>query len=197
MPSDPITREQTTLNVRWDGLVFDIRTSIRYHHRRVRFFDQWNATTNAVVLFSGSSAVMTMLTGWLSQSIAIVVFGGIVSIFSLIDLVVGTARMARIHETLYRQYIDLECEWTTVHDPTETDLSALESKKLRIEQGEPPPLITLVEMSWNDTARSMGSSYRVVGIRRRQKLLANFLSFEDSSHQRQDLGSTAPMTNLR
>ncbi|MBF0462817.1 MAG: hypothetical protein HQL87_15685 [Magnetococcales bacterium] len=187
MPSDPITREKTALDVRWDGLGFDIRTSVRYHQRRVRFFDRWNATTNAVVLFSGSSAVMTLLTEWLTQKAAIVVFGGIVSVFALIDLVVGTARMARIHEVLYRQYIDLECQWTAIHEPTEIAFSDLESAKLRLEQGEPPPLITLVELCWNDTARSMGSDYRIVGIKRLQKMLANFWSFEDPSHQRKDL----------
>lgn len=188
MPSDPNSREQSPLTDRWDALGFDMRTSVRYHQRRVHFFDRWNATTNAVVLFSGSSAVMTLLTESISQQVAVVIFGGLVSAFSLADLVVGTARMARLHEGLYRQFIDLECRWTAIHDPSEADFSALESEKLRIEQGEPPPMITLVEMCWNDTARSLGSSYRIVGIKGWQKVLANFLTLEDPTHKREDLG---------
>lgn len=189
MSSDPITREQTELDIRWDGFSFDVRTSVRYHQRRVRFFDRWNATTNAVVLLSGSSAVMTLLTDWFSQRMAIVVFGGIVSVFALVDLVVGTARMARLHETLYRQYIDLEYRWTAIHNPTEADFSGLECDKLRLEQGEPPPLITLVELCWNDTARSMKREYRVIGIKWFQRMLADFSSFEDSSHKVESLMS--------
>ncbi|MBF0340221.1 MAG: hypothetical protein HQL95_04580 [Magnetococcales bacterium] len=191
MPSDPVSREQHPLTVRWDGLGFGIRTSVRYHQRRVQFFDRWNATTNAVVLFSGSSAVMTLLTESISQKAAIVVFGGIVSAAALVDLVVGTARMARLHEALYRQFIDLERRWTAIHDPTEADFSELESEKLRIEQGEPPPLVTLVEMCWNETARSLGRNYRIVGIKGWQKVLANFWSFEDPAHKRENLDKVA------
>ena len=183
MPSDPITRERIPLDHRWDGFGFDIRTSIRYHQRRVSFFDKWNVLTNAVVVFSGSSAIITLLTNWGGQKLAIVIFGGIVSFFALLDLVVGTARMARTHEILYRQFIDLERQWTGIHDPEDNDLSKLEREKLLIEQGEPPPLRTLIELCWNDTAKSMGRKERIGGIKWWQRRLANFLSFEDPAHR--------------
>ncbi|MBF0135561.1 MAG: hypothetical protein HQL65_04920 [Magnetococcales bacterium] len=194
MPTEINTHEQSFLVERWDGFGFDLRTSVRYHQRRMMFFDRWNSVTNAVVLFSGSSAVINLLTESFSQKVAIIVFGGIVSIFALLDLVVGTARMARTHEILYRQYIDLECQWTAIHAPTMDELLKLQSDKLRLEQGEPPPLITLSELCWNDTARSMGRDWRIVGITRMQKLFANLWSFEDPSHQRKHLQGPASVS---
>lgn len=163
-----------------DAKMFGIRVNARYHQRRRMFFDRWNSVTSALVLISGSGAIINLVTKLFNSDVAVIVFGGTVTLISLVDLVVGTARMARIHEILFRQYVDLEMDLARV--TSKEQLVELDINFLRICADEPPPLNTLFQLCYNDISNALGREERIVDINFLQRVLSNFLSFESPKH---------------
>ncbi len=77
----------------------------------------------------------------------------IVTLFATLDLVVGTAASARLHDDLARRFIALEQELTQAGEPTEENLPVLLNKRLAIEADEPP---VLNSMCHNELVRAEG-----------------------------------------
>ena len=140
---------------RRDDLLFGVRRSIRYHARRRQFFDRWHMSTSAAGVIFGSAAMAALLT---KESGLAVLAALIVTALSAVDLVVGTARMARLHEDLGKRFLTIEED--LIGDPvTSNDLILAERARLRIEADEPPALRVLDTICHNDVLRSMGEEY--------------------------------------
>lgn len=158
----------------WFGLIFDVRRSVRYHMRRTRFFDHFHSFTNAIGVIAGSGAAVSVLTG---HSTLTIWMGLIVAISSAVDLVVGTGQMARLHNDLAKRFIQLEKEMIIENDPPgEERIKEFISRRLGIEEDEPPILRTLDRLCYNELKRSMGYSEKeMIKIPRIQKALAQFV----------------------
>lgn len=143
----------TDLSRRHNKLLFAVRRSIRYHARRRMFFERWHLVTSAVAVVFGSGTMMAVLTGMdkiVTASAALVV-----TVFAAIDLVVGYARRARLHEDLGSRFIELEKR--LISEKLNADmLSAAETDRLDIENSEPPIKRVLDSICHNDMLRSMG-----------------------------------------
>lgn len=139
------------------SLLFDVRRSARYHNRRRAFFDRLNLTSNAVSTIFGSAAVATALTqapnssGLVTASIA-----AVVSAVSAVNLVVGSARMARTHQDLAKRFIDLEAAMVKAPDETKEQLRQFTVERLRVEQEEPPVMRNLDTLCHNELLTAMG-----------------------------------------
>lgn len=138
--------------------LFGVRLSIRYHARRVMFYDRWNAlVTGASALFA-SAASVTLLTSvdpkWAALIAAVVAF------LQVADLVVGTSRLARTHDQIYRRFIELEKRINLLSpNATTQDILTITNERLSIEADEPPTLRNLTLMCRNELLRAEG--YRI------------------------------------
>ena len=138
------------------NLLFGVRRSIRYHSRRRSFYDRFNLFVNAFSLVMGSATVYGILKDQY-QEVAIIA-AMFVTIFSAINLVVGSSRQARLHHDLCKRFIDLEKEITSCKDRNEDNLALFTGERLDIEAEEPPILHVLNSICHNELARAMGYS---------------------------------------
>ena len=159
-------------------LLFGVRRSVRYHNRREMFFDRFHTITSAVNIIFGSATILSVL-GDLGK-VYPVVAASIVTVFSALDLVVGTAKMARMHNNLARRFIILEKEMITKKDFAEEDLQHFVGIRLDIEADEPPILKVLDSICHNELMRAMGyPKDKWVKIRWYQRMLAQFLDIRE------------------
>lgn len=135
-------------------LLFNVRRSVRYHNRRRRFFDRAHLFTSALSVIFSSAAIMTLLGEW--GKWWTVGAAAVVTVVSAIDLVVGNARMARLHEGLARRFIELEKRMAVKGTMTEEDIRKLSCLRLEIEKDEPPVLRVLDTLCYNELMRAMG-----------------------------------------
>ncbi|MFC1798760.1 hypothetical protein ACFLZL_03025 [Thermodesulfobacteriota bacterium] len=136
------------------NLLFGVRKSIRYHNRRRRFFDSISKFTSIIAALSGSATIITVLAK--AGNHWVISFATIVAIFSIIDLVVGTAESARNHNDFAKRFFDLEKSIITNKVYTDDILAELTSRRLDIEADEPPPLKVLDVICHNELVRALG-----------------------------------------
>lgn len=144
-------------------LLFGVRRSFRYHRRRQAFFDRCHTLTMAVVVLFGSATIAAfasaLVEGWpLWAKLAPSVLASVLGIF---DLVVGFSRKTWLYADLARQFGELEQQIINANASATDELSAaaladLTSRRLAIENHEPPTLQVLDTLCHNDLLRAMG-----------------------------------------
>ncbi len=141
----------------YDDLLFGVRRSVRYHDRRVSFYDRSHNLVLFLVLIGGSSAVVTFTAefaqGWPIWTSLLP--AALVSALAGLDLVIGSARKARKHDILKYRFIALEARMIAAGSLDETQPDWL-TERLMIESEEPPVLRVLDTICHNDLMRSMG-----------------------------------------
>ena len=161
-----------------DKVLFGVRRSVRYHNRRTRFFDQFSKATKFIAALSGTAAFASFMSAaptWLSFCLL-----GVVTVSSTLDLIVGSARSARLHSDLARRFFTLEKEIIGIADPTPDHVTAITAKRLDIEAEEPPPLKVLDCICHNELLRAMGyDPSEFVEISFLQRLTANFFDHRE------------------
>jgi hypothetical protein len=169
--------EHGDLPVRCHDLLFGVRRSIRYHIRRRRFFERWNLVTNALAVIFGSATIGGVVKGWDALAIAA---GATVTFFSAVNLVVGTVRMARLHEDLAKRFVDLEKDLVVAGEYDEQAYRSFCAKRLEAERDEPPVLRVLDSICHNELLRAMGyDRNQFVKIAWYQRLLAQFVDIRE------------------
>lgn len=159
------------------SLMFDIRRSVRYHNRRRSFFDRWGIITNAMSVIFGSATIYAVFQDNGLKLLA-VISAALVTLFSTVDLVVGTNKMGRLHSDLTRRFNELEREMTQAGDFNEAQLRTFISKRLEIEADEPPILRVLDSICHNELMRAMGhEKSELLKIGWLQRLLSQFFDF--------------------
>lgn len=135
-------------------ILFGVRRSIRYHAHRRRFFDRLHNTITFMVALFGTATMGTILAkvphGW-SIMTALSVTAA-----SMIDLVIGSTRVARQYDDLVRRFIALEKKIIISKDKTMDAITTFEADRLDIEADEPSALIILNMKCQNEMCRSMG-----------------------------------------
>jgi len=151
--ADTLT-EDSVLQKKLNALLFGVRRSVRYHNRRVRYYDRVNKAVTLLSALSGSATIASLLsdlgTEW---SIA---FATIVAVSSSINLVIGTAQQARLHNDLAKRFLELEKLIILTENPATESILTLTGKRLVIEADEPPPLLVLDSICHNELLRAMG-----------------------------------------
>ena len=115
-----------------------------------------------------------------------------VTLFSAIDLVVGTSKMARLHEFLARRFIDLEKKIISIPQEqfSANDFNQLTTERLDIEADEPPVKQVLDSLCQNELLRSMGyGREEFVHVAIYQRLFAQF--FDIMEHRIKKYGQPA------
>jgi len=161
----------------WEDLVWHMRRSIRYHMRRVRFYDLWHVWTNMIGIIFGSATALTILGG-LGPSYTVAA-SFVVSIAFMLDLFVGTARMSRQHQGLASKFIGLQAKAEVESDHQATILHRYRAEILLIEHDEPPVLRMLNDICHNEMVIAMGyPSKYLIHIPWMKRHLANIISFD-------------------
>lgn len=159
-------------------LLFGVRRSIRYHNRRRLFFDRLNKFATFFSALAGTATVASVLAK-LGQSWTLG-FALAVAVLSAVDLVVGTAKSARLHNDLSKRFIDLEKTINETGPKTDEALINLINMRLDIEKDEPPPLKILDSMCHNELLRALGyDSSNFVKIKWYQRLFSNFFDINE------------------
>ena len=160
-------------------LLFNVRRSVRYHSRRRQFFDRYRLFTSAMSAIFGSAAIATVMSAAGKQYT--IAAAAAVTGLSIIDLVVGSARMARLHEDLYRRFIQLEKEIVSIAEEgfSEEDLRRFTASRLSIEADEPPVKRVLDSLCYNELVRAMGySQEHFIRVRWYQRLFAQLVDIQ-------------------
>ena len=161
-----------------NALLFGVRRSVRYHNRRRLFFDRIHRFSTFLSALFGTATVVSALAQ--AGSDWVIAFAIAVAIFSVIDLVIGTAQAARLHYDLARKFIDLEKSIISLKEPSDNDIANFISQRLEIEADEPPPLKVLDSICHNELLRAMGYDPSVfAGIKWYQRLFSQFMDIRE------------------
>ena len=141
---------------KWHDLLFGVRRSVRYHMRRRGVFERVGTIKNALNLVFGSVTIYGVLSHFGPE--IPVATAALVSILSALDLVIGSARMARLYHDLARRFIELErrMEMEGVEAVDARRIADWTRERLAIEAEEPPVLRVLDTLCYNELARAMG-----------------------------------------
>lgn len=168
-------------------LLFGIRRSILYHQRRQRFFDALHMTQSAITLIFGSATFFALFggnqatTNWERQGLMIAAL--IVTVFSVMNLVVGFTRKSCLHNVLASKFMELEKRFISFPegDFTEEHLRQFTAARLDIEIGEPPKKIALDSVCHNELLKAEGilDPKQRVKMTRFQRAMAQFFTYNE------------------
>lgn len=140
----------------FEKFLFDVRRSVRYHDRRVSFFESFHRLVLFLAVIAGSAAIATFTAQfaqpwpqWLKLLPA-----ALISVLAGLDLVVGTTQKARLHDRLKSRFIALERTMQLARS-TDDVLNEWIAERLMIEESEPPVLRILDTLCHNEMLRSM------------------------------------------
>lgn len=119
--------------------------SIRYHDRRVAFFESLSTTASFLALLTGSAAVAALLK---DAGLVAIVASALSAVVGFVNLTLRPAARAAIHSRLRQRFSDLQILLLKAGaDPTEAELDALQEQRLLIERDEPPaPAYRMLDM---------------------------------------------------
>ena len=146
--SEEISRER-------HKLFFAVRRSVRYHTKRRQFFGSLGRFFKFFTLIGGLGTVTTLLAkageGWT------LLYGTLAGLFSIIDLVIGTDELARLHTDLAVEFITLERQMVLAgKEISDKQLAEFTELRLGIEAKEPPVLHILNIICHNELLTAMG-----------------------------------------
>ncbi len=168
-------------NDRAYDLMFGVRRSVRYHHRRAAFFGGLHRLAMFVCLFvalmAGVAAIQDHAIWALALSVA-------VALTAAVDAVADSATKCSLHMLLSYRFQELEKKIGNWEKLGEEAYDSAVLERLSIEQAEPAPLRLLDVLCHYELLRSMGNSADLsprVPLHRR--ILANFVSQTEYAQQ--------------
>lgn len=128
---------------------------MKYHAFRASFFSKLNSITSFIGVLFGSAALTSIVAQaptWVSIAASL-----IVTLFSALDLVIGTGRKAWEHNDFKKAYQAVEVSLLEAGESKSTSdsLCALEIEIKKIESQEPKELQFLNEMASNEVIRAI------------------------------------------
>lgn len=160
-------------------LDFDVQRSIRYHTRRRQFFARMGSLIKVFTTIGGLGTVTTLLAK--AGECWTLMYGTLAGVFSIIDLVIGTDRLATLHSDLCAQFIALQKEMILAGEEiTQKKCSEFRARRLEIESQEPPVKHVLNAICHNELLRAQGyPNSHQVRISNLQKLFAPFFDWRE------------------
>ena len=149
---------------------------VRYHRHREHFLDrihQIGAFLTVVAAFG------TMATAVAELYEATILFALTTALVMVHELIHQTARKARIHSTLARNWIELEQKTRRARSKlTKDTLIDLQWKRRQMEVNEAPPLQVLSAICHNEIVTAIGQpDTERTEITRMQRMLANLIDY--------------------
>ena len=173
----------------YQGLLFDVRRSVRYHIRRQKFFRNCHRMVLFSSLIFGSVTVVALAEAiWAWPLWAKALPAAFVSVIAGLDLVFGWTEKSWLHFDLARQFIKLERRMISGSaDPDEELIRDVTDKRLKIEAAEPPVLRVLDTICYNEMKRAMGyKKDELIKVKMIQRWCAPFFDlFESGIHSTQ------------
>jgi hypothetical protein len=154
--------------------LFSVRRSIRYHQRRLAFYERLNTIASAIQVIAGGAAFALAAA---NSPASAAWFAAIVALVGTIDLTVGSARKVRAHADFSRRFSQLEREMAS-HEGEELprpQLMALRQQRLVIQEEEPPLHQVVVLDCHNELVRSSYPSGVIYPVRPWQRYAGNFV----------------------
>ena len=176
------TGNDDLLDERW-ALLWATRISSRYHMRRQAFFERWARVTSATGVIFGSTAVTAALSAAHVPVWLLAITGGLVSVASVVDLVVGTAAMARKHDDLRKKFLSLESDISLHREPKEDDIKRWTSTRLTLETDEPPIYFALALLCENELGRATEGIGERIKLSLLKRLTAHWWRWENTGGQ--------------
>lgn len=153
-----------------ETLLFNVRLSVRYHHRRRAFFDTLNLAAHACSVIFGSAAIAALLKS--SQDLVLYA-SAIVTVMATLNLVLRSSERARLHHDLAKRFMTLEQKLLPA---AQSEFAQLYAEKLSIEAEEPAPLQVLAVLCHNDQIGAEGiKPERRIALRWWQRLFAQLI----------------------
>ena len=153
-------------------LDFALSRLIRYNGKRQRFFDKLHRLTSFVNAAAGTSAFVTVLSGWPELAAWLT---AVIAVVSAADATIGFSERARKYGDQRSRYFDLYCDVLET-PPEKFNEDQFRAKRLRIDSDGPPPLKVLDVICRNeeDIARGFARGGTIhIGFLRR--LLCQFI----------------------
>ncbi len=101
------------------------------------------------------TAIIALILGKMGSTWALLL-AVLVTVFSILDLTIGTTKMARLHHDLARRFIFLEKKIISSTDQADDCCAGYSAERLDIEADEPPPMAVLNIVCHNEMLRAMG-----------------------------------------
>lgn len=155
-------------------LDFALSRLIRYNGKRQRFFDKLHRLTSFVNAAIGTSAFVTVLSGWPQLAAWLT---AVIALTSAADSVVGFSERARKYGDLRTRYFDLYCQLLET-PPEKFKEDQFRAKRLRIDSDGPPPLRVLDVICRNEEDIARGYSRSdTIHIGRFRALVCQFIDW--------------------
>lgn len=150
-----MTQEDEGLLNRSHEVSFDIQRNIRYHERRMGYFNRLNKTITFIVLALGSGTAVTSLLASVSHYFPMV-FGVVTTVLAAFDLVIGTGNLSSTHKEFKSKYLSLSIDLLSLGDKvTHKALDQIEIKIKQLEADEPPVMPMVNILAENDVTQAI------------------------------------------
>jgi hypothetical protein len=149
--------------------------SIRYHERRVAFFESLATTASFLSLITGSAAVAALLK---DAGLLAIVASALSAGVGFVNLTLRPATRAAVHSRLRQRFADLQIDLLKAGaTPTDAQLDDLQEQRLLIERDEPPVYRMLDLLTHNELCQA-GSYDDLYYIPWLKRVTAHFLHWE-------------------
>lgn len=173
----------------FEKMLFGVQRSVRYHDRREALYARVSRLSTWLSAVTSTAAVGAMVR---KDSTWGMVLAGVSAALSGASLVLGAGDMARKHLDLRRRFVALEGDLTTrASDSTDAALAEWAARRLKIEEDEPPILVTLNRLCHNEQVRAQGWGY-VFKIGKCARWTAWFRSGADDRYPQVDVKTGSP-----
>lgn len=157
-------------------LFFGVQRSVRYHDRRLRFYELLHKQTTAFSLVLGSATIAGILGSFPGGKQTALICAGIVTVLSAFDLIMGFSAKAGLHANLRRRFIQLESDMIAA--PNDDQMTTHTMARLTIESDEPPAMRVLDSLCHNELIRAHGiDKSELVKVSFIQRMTANLLAW--------------------
>lgn len=141
----------------WSRELFAVQRSIKYHTRRQAFYEAWNNVTNAAGILLGAGTVAALAHKLPLAAALSFLFPVVITILATFNLVWGTTRRARLHNDLYRRFVELERKMISAQATDAQACRAFRGERLAIEADEPPIMFVVSVLCHNEVVRATGA----------------------------------------
>lgn len=128
---------------------------MRYHAKRRRFFENLYNFINAIVVLTGSTAFMSLLSSTGGSTTIPLYLTSITALLTTLELIYGFFKKSIKHDELYKKFSILLKE-TIVHPLTTHNLTQWQAEKIMIESEQPTCLKVLHILCHNEHAVALG-----------------------------------------